>query len=159
MCWFEPTSSPLHNGHASVVEEIPGGQAPRDVDAALKGIDDILAKGVRMGGDRSGELTMQRMIRMVGESTRKSEPPHSLGLQIWPETDNSRLPIVLFLYGDHCATFPPEAHAIISDVLETSGMIFGLSDTMHIWGSVPNGQIWNLVHYYSRNTGGQYYSA
>jgi hypothetical protein len=141
------------NGEAKI--DVPPGTV---MDAALKSVDDILAKSVRMGENRTGELAMQRMIRMVDESTRKSKPPHSLGLKIRPEIDNSRLPIFLFLYGDHSATFPAEAHAIISDVLETSGMIFGLSDTNCIWPPVPNGQIWNLVHYYSRNTGGQYYS-
>jgi hypothetical protein len=157
------------NGEANI--DVPPGT---DVDAALKGVEDVLGTNAILGNNRSGELAMQRMILMVDEMTRKSKPPQSLGLKIRPETGNSRLPIFLFLYGDHGATFTAEADAIISDVLETSGMIFGLSETEHPWGlestheseEYVRGQsqydlrdkTWNLVRYYSQNTGGEYYA-
>jgi hypothetical protein len=75
--------------------------------------------------------------------------------------DNSRLPVFLFLYGDHSGTLAAEANSILSDILESSGMAFGLSTAKRIWdmplADVP-GRTENLVHYYSMNTGGQYYS-
>jgi hypothetical protein len=132
-----------------------------DVDAALKGVEEILGGKAISGENRTGELAMQRMIRAVDESTRSSKPPHSPVLQIRPEMEMTRLPIILFLYGDHSATLTGEANAIISDVLETSGMVFGLSDARFLWGPSEEdsrGKTWNLVHVYAGNTAGQYYS-
>jgi hypothetical protein len=142
----------------SRIDSAPG----NDVDAALNAVDDIIGTDVIRGENRTGELAMQHMIRMVDEATRRSKPPHSFGLQIRPEMDMSRLPIFLILYGDHCATFTVEANAIISDVLETAGMVFGLGETESLRG--PPGRdeggvrTWNLVHRYAHSTGGQYYA-
>jgi hypothetical protein len=66
-----------------------------------------------------------------------------------------------FLYGDHCATYPREAETIIESVLETSGVVFGISDGR--WPFDPErlfaaGQIYYLIPYYSQVTGGQYYT-
>jgi hypothetical protein len=132
------------------------------VDAALRRVEEIIGTKPILGNNRTGELAMQRMIRSVGAATREAKPPHAVGLQIRPEVDNPRLPIFFFLYGDHCATYTAEANAIIADVLETSGMVFGLGETEYLRGPPGRfegaGQTWNLVHYYAGNTGGQYYS-
>jgi hypothetical protein len=127
----------------------------------LEGVEEVL-NGKKIEGEaRMGEMAMQRMIRSVDESTRTSKPPHAVGLQIRAEIDNSRLPVFLFLYGDHSGTLAVEASRILSDILESSGMAFGLSTAKQIWymplADVP-GRTENLVHYYAMNTGGQYYS-
>lgn len=77
-------------------------------------------------------------------------------------TKPERLPILLFFYGDHCATYPQEAKEIIQAVLESSGIVFGMSDgSWEIDPSSPYnsyGQINYLVHVYSGETGGQFYT-
>jgi hypothetical protein len=42
---------------------------------------------------------MQKLIRLLVDKVQHSKP--------------DRLPILLFLYGDHCATYPDEAEKII----------------------------------------------
>jgi hypothetical protein len=152
--WCDNGDSRIDSG--SRVDTAPG----NDVDAALRHVEEIIGTEPIRGDNRTGELAMQRMIRSIDAATREAKPPRRTGLQIRPEADNSRLPIFLFLYGDHCATFTDEANAIISDVLETSGMVFGLSEARSLGGPSGNvmGQTYNLVHYYAGNTGGEYYS-
>jgi hypothetical protein len=106
--------------------------------------------------NRPGELAMQRMIRLVLKKTHEALP--------------ERLPIFLFLYGDQCATYAEEANSISRDLLETSGMVYGINDGTWPFdprimtrlpgnGDVIGGaKIFYLVHYYSRETGGEVYS-
>jgi len=91
---------------------------------------------------------MQKMIRLVLKTTHGMTP--------------DRLPIFLFLYGDHCATYVDEANAILRDLLETSGLVFGINNIgvpFDSYLSSRAGQIFYLVHYYSRETGGEIYSS
>ncbi len=65
----------------------------------------------------------------------------------------------MFLYGDHCATYVDEADAILRDLLETSGIVFGINNNRVLFNSESrSGQVFYLVHYYSRETGGEIYS-
>jgi hypothetical protein len=118
------------------------------VDAALDGVNAVLAAGVFHGDNRSGELAMQQMIRLIVDDTRQTTP--------------ARLPVLLFLYGDHSATYAVEANRIIEALLETSGIVFGLNDQNFYHDpheALDDGKIFWLGHYYSLDTGGQYYSA
>jgi hypothetical protein len=151
--WCDNGDSRIDSG--SRIDAAPG----NDVDAALQRVEEILGTERVSGDNRTGELAMQRMIRSIDVATREARPPHAVGLQIRPEMDSSRLPVFLFLYGDHCATFTQEANAIIQDVMESSGMVFGLSSAKSPWGPSEGermGKTWNLVHYYAQNTGGVY---
>jgi hypothetical protein len=91
--------------------DLPAGH---DSVAALAKVDELVNEGVHQGANRSGELAMQGMIRAVLQATRTIDPP--------------RLPIFLFLYGDHSGTSPVEADAILEDLLENSCLVFGLND-------------------------------
>jgi hypothetical protein len=125
-----------------------------DSDAALAKVEEVLSEKPITGKNRPGELAMQGMIRMVLKNTHETVP--------------QRLPIFLFLYGDHCATYVDEANSIVTDLLETSGMVYGINDGT--WSFDPHrmmpaigvgpgaGQISYLVHYYSGETGGEVYS-
>jgi hypothetical protein len=88
------------NGSADL-DMLPGPEP----DAALTKIEQILSEKPMRGINRTGELTMQRMIRLILKNTRETEP--------------QRLPIFLFLYGDHSATHVDEASSIATDLLET----------------------------------------
>lgn len=71
----------------SMIDLAPG----HDTDAALTKIETILHQEPILGINRTGELAMQRMIRMILDDTHQTRP--------------SRLPVFLFLYGDACATY------------------------------------------------------
>jgi hypothetical protein len=54
-----------------------------------------------------------------------------------------------------------EADKILENLLEDSSVVFGLNDKGYpyqIDHNPPSGKIFNLVHYYSSETGGQFYS-
>jgi hypothetical protein len=139
------------NGHA-VLDQIPS----RDTGAARAKVEEVLDQKPIAGENRSGELAMQHMIRMILENTHQTKP--------------IRLPIFLFLYGDGCATYLGEANSILRNLLETSGMVFGINDGT--WPYTPpknfpqiasevdpqQAKIFYLVHYYSQQTGGEVYS-
>ena len=130
------------NGDADI-DFSPG----RDPEAALATLEQILHRKTAHGENRTGELTMQRLVHAILENTHSAK--------------SDRLPILLFFYGDHSATYPDEAKKIIEDVLETSGMVFGISDGRWPYDSrsqMSNGQIGYLVHYYSEETGGEFYT-
>jgi hypothetical protein len=118
-----------------------------DSDAALAKVEEILHRPTIRGENRTGELAMQKMVRLLLLNVHETQP--------------DRLPILLFFYGDHCATYPKEAEEIINDVLETSGIIFGVSDGRWPYdpsSQMSNGQVSYLVHYYSQETGGEFYT-
>jgi hypothetical protein len=130
------------NGTASL--DLPSGQDP---DAALATVDRLINEPLIEGQNRAGELAMQKMIHMILDNAHQATP--------------QRLPIFLFLYGDHSGTFVDEADRIIEDVLETSGVVFGISDNgdhADPEQMFRNGKVFSLIHYYSHETGGQYYS-
>jgi hypothetical protein len=130
------------DGTASL--DLPAG---RDPDAAVAAVDHVISGHPISGENRTGEVAMQKMIRMILENVHHDTP--------------QRLPIFLFLYGDHCGTFVDEAHRIIEDVLETSGVVFGISDNGYPYDAEDmfrHGKVFYLVHYYSQQTGGQFYS-
>lgn len=122
-----------------------------DTEAAIAALDKVLsqkAMDFRWVQNRPGELAMQKMLELIVDDAQHTKP--------------SRLPVFLFLYGDHCGAYEHEADRILQRVLETSGIVFGISD-----GGVrfnpdmlfANHQINFLVHYYSEQTGGEYYTA
>ena len=129
------------NGEANL--DLPPG---RDAGVALAKVEEIL-NGKRVNGDnRSGELALQRMIRMILENVHNTTP--------------LRLPIYLFLYGDASGTRVHEAESVLQDLLESSGIVFGINDGFpYDPATVFRGdQIHYLVHYYGQATGGQVYA-
>ncbi len=122
-------------------------ESSHDPDAALAIVDKVLEHAVAPDTNRKGELAMQRMIELILAHTKQEEP--------------SRLPVLLFIHGDHNATYVDEATRILEDLLETSGFVFGLNDEYEAQSGEPKisgGQIYHLIHFYSQKTGGEYYS-
>ena len=111
-------------------------------------LDEVLNAKIVHGENRKGELAMQKLIRDIVLNVQATQP--------------DRLPVMVFFYGDHSGTYPSEAQEIIKAVLETSGMIFGMGDGKYAFDSrrmmMRNGQIGYLAHYYSQQTGGEYYT-
>lgn len=114
---------------------------------ALEQMEGVLYQPVVTGGDnRKGELAMQSMIGKVLAATKGQR--------------QDRLPIYAFFYGDHSATYPKEAEKVVSTLLESPGIVFGLDQETLDYNPDPlrNGQIWELVHFYSAATAGDFYS-
>jgi len=130
------------DGNAAI--DLPPG---RDPDAALSTIDRLLNEKDVTGENRSGELAMQKMIEMILDNVHSAS--------------EERLPVLVILYNDHSATYIDEADRIIEDVLETSGIVFGIGNNglpFNPHYMFSNGQVHFLAHYYSQQTGGQFYS-
>jgi hypothetical protein len=134
-----------------------------DPGAAVAAVDGVISGHAVLEENRNSEVAMRKMIRMVLDNVHQATP--------------QRLPVFLFLYGDdcgsreassrrflhgdYCGTHEDEAHRIIEDVLETSGMVFGMNDNGHPYNAEDmfrDGKVFHLVHYYSQETGGQFYS-
>jgi hypothetical protein len=114
---------------------------------ALQRMDQMLNEPAKQVGTRKGELAMQSMIRQVLAATNGAT--------------QARLPVYAFFYGDHSATYPEEADRILEDLLENSGIVYGLDKETLDYNPDPglrNGQVWELVHLYSQATGGDFYS-
>lgn len=131
----------------SKVDFAPG----KDVDGALNAVEQVLLGKVTNVNDRSGQLAMDSMVRALVTSTHNTKA----------EGDQGFMPVLLFLYGDQGGTDSREANTIIQDLVTSNGMVFGLSviEIKHdIQEDIGSGQTFNQAHYYSRTTGGQYYS-
>jgi hypothetical protein len=115
---------------------------------ALEHMDAVLNQPVVRNGEmRKGELAMQSMIRKILAATGRGS--------------QSRLPVYAFFYGDHSATYPREADKIVSSLLESAGIVYGLDQETLDYNpdsGLRDGQIWELVHFYSAATGGEFYS-
>jgi hypothetical protein len=146
------------DGTASV--DLPAG---RDPGAAVAAVDGLINEHAVLEENRKSEVAMRKMFRMVLDNVHQATP--------------QRLPVFLFLYGDdcgsreaasrrflhgdYCGTHEDEAHRIIENVLETSGVVFGMNDNGRPYNAEDmfrDGKIFHLVHYYSQETGGQFYS-
>ena len=120
-----------------------------DGGLALSTVEAVLKSPTAIGESRKGELALQRLFSEVLAATDAMTP--------------QRLPVFVFLYGDHSATYAKEAENIIQSLLESSGIVFGLTEP----GSEANlaenlggaGQVSHLIHHYAAETGGQYLSA
>jgi hypothetical protein len=140
--------------------DLPAG---RDPGAAVAAVDGLINEHAVLEENRKSEVAMRKMFRMVLDNVHQATP--------------QRLPVFLFLYGDdcgsreaasrrflhgdYCGTHEDEAHRIIENVLETSGVVFGMNDNGRPYNAEDmfrDGKIFHLVHYYSQETGGQFYS-
>ena len=68
------------------------------------------------------------------------------------------LPVVVFLHGDHTGQPHRELNELVDDLLETSGIVFGMRDSRS-----PRvfliGEQSKIMHYMAKHTGGEYFSA
>jgi hypothetical protein len=94
---------------------------------------------------RHGELACQRMIHMILQNADDSNP--------------QPLPVIVFLHSDWTGMPKDELNNLVNDVLETSGVVFGIKDQrVPDMGplQVEQGEVF---HYLASETGGQYLAA
>lgn len=119
------------------------------IDAALQGIDTLLAAKPNLNNNPQGEIGLQQMVQVIVKSTQAATP--------------ARWPVLLFLYGDRSATSDNRlANSALASFNVTSGMIFGMGigtrDQDPLESMRNGGETSNLIHTYCRRTGGQYYT-
>jgi len=99
---------------------------------------------------RLGELTLQRLLRLIIDDARERNP--------------QPLPVIFCLHSDYTGMPQPEFARITDDLLETSGIVFGIKDAdVPDFMAVPpgaskSGQVLSALHYLAVVTGGQYFS-
>jgi hypothetical protein len=120
-----------------------------DRDSPLR----VLAETIKpisfeVGGksDLVGEDTYRKMLRLIIQDAHRRNP--------------QPLPAIIFLDGDHTGQPRDELDQVVNDLLETSGIVFGIKDQMapRMYG-VGNGEVAEISHYVAERTGGQYLTA
>jgi hypothetical protein len=100
------------------------------------------------GGDSDavGEVTYRKMLRLIIQDAHRRNP--------------QPLPVIVFLDGDHTGQPRSELDPVVDDILETSGIVFGIKDE-----KAPRccglmlGEQGQISHYVAERTGGEYFSA
>jgi hypothetical protein len=103
---------------------------------------------VYVGGNSNlvGEDTYRKMLRLIIQDAHRRNP--------------QPLPVIVFLDGDHTGRPRFELDQVVDDILETSGIVFGIQDakTPKFHG-LSNGEQGQISHYVAGQTGGEYFSA
>jgi len=100
------------------------------------------------GGDSDavGEATYRKMLRLIIQDAHRRNP--------------QPLPVIVFLDGDHTGQPRSELDPVVDDLLETSGIVFGIKDEKapKCCGLMLFEQA-QISHYVADHTGGEYFSA
>ncbi len=95
---------------------------------------------------RVGELTLQRLVRLIIDDAHHANP--------------QPLPVLFFLHTDDTGMPTSEIDSLVDDFLETSGIVFGIKDAAAM--NPPLGRFFGeqraILHYMARETGGEYFS-
>jgi hypothetical protein len=120
-----------------------------DRDSSIR----VLAETIKpisfhVGGDSDavGEVTYRKMLRLIVQDAHRRNP--------------QPLPVIVFLDGDNTGQPRSELDPVVNDILETSGIVFGIKDE-----KAPSccglmiGEQSQISHYVAGHTGGEYFSA
>jgi hypothetical protein len=94
---------------------------------------------------RHGELACQQMIRAILQNARDENP--------------QPLPIIMFLHSDWTGMPRDELDGLVTDVLETSGIVFGIEDQSVPEMGPSTYEQGAIFYYLASETGEQYLSA
>lgn len=118
-----------------------------DRDAPIAKIEEIQHRDPVEPGTRVGELSVQRMLRLIIANAHDTKP--------------EPLPVIVFLYGDRSGLPRKEAEAIVDDLLETSAFVYGINDggfSLKYFPPSGSSEQFYVGHYLSASTAGQYFS-
>jgi hypothetical protein len=124
-------------------------QPTEDRDSPLR----VLAETIKpipfhIGGNSNdvGEATFRKMIRLIIQDAYRRNP--------------QPLPAIVFLYGGRGAQPIDALNQMVDDILETSGIVFGIRDELSSSVSPARiGEQGHFIHYIVDATGGQYFTA
>jgi hypothetical protein len=68
------------------------------------------------------------------------------------------LPVLVFLDGDHTGQPKAELNELVDDLLETSGIVFGIKDERSPSPGLMLFEQGEIMHYMARQTGGQFFA-
>jgi len=118
-----------------------------DRNAPIAKIEEVQHREPTEVGARAGELSVQRVLRLIIADARNTKP--------------EPLPVIVFLYGDHSGLLHNEADAIVDDLLQSSAFVYGINDGGFPLNSYPYSdaeQQYFIAHYFSAATAGQFFS-
>src|SRR5438552_8295332 len=104
----------------------------------------IAFQGGTDASDQVGEETFRKMIRLIIHDAYRRNP--------------KPLPVIVFLHGDHTGQPHRELDRLVDDILETSGIVFGIRDYRSPELHFIIGEQAKIMHYMAKHTGGQYFS-
>jgi hypothetical protein len=120
----------------------------QDPDAAIAALIQALQPSgfteTQFSDSRQGELACQRMVHMILDDARNTTPPP--------------LPVLVFLHSDWTGMPLDELNPLVNEILETSGVIFGIKDSRVREMRKLQVEQGAVFHFLSRETGGQYLS-
>lgn len=141
------------NGESEI--DLPPGHDP---DAAIAALEKALRKRdlnvpictaqLDKSPCRKGERALQKMLQLILQDAHNTKP--------------QPVPVIVFLHSDHTGMPLKEVNELVDDVLETSGIVFGVKNSSqpewptHWYNTNEQGSI---LHYLSDETGGQYFRA
>ena len=123
-------------------------QPSEDHDKAIQELGETLKpipfEGGTSASDETGEQAFRKVIRLIIRDAYHKNP--------------KPLPVIVFLHGDHTGQPHRQLNQLVDDFLETSGIVFGISDARS-----PNlrfllGEQAKIMHYMAKHTGGEYFS-
>ena len=120
-----------------------------DRDSPIRALAETIEPiSFHVGGssDAVGEITYRKMLRLIIQDAHRRNP--------------QPLPVVVFLDGDHTGQPRSELDQVVDDILETSGIVFGIKDERapKVLG-LSIGEQSQISHYMAKQTGGQYFTA
>lgn len=122
-------------------------QPTNNTDAAIAALARALKPipFVAPSDTRTGQIAEQAMVRLILLDSHQRDP--------------QPLPVIVFLHADYTAMSLYELDLVIDDILETSGIAFGIKDAK-VRGIRPyiHNQQDSIFHYMAEQTGGQYFS-
>jgi hypothetical protein len=94
---------------------------------------------------RKGEHALQQTLELILQNAHKTKP--------------EPVPVIVFLHSDHDGMPVKEADQLVDDVLETSGIVFGIrSDALPEWPTFwQNGERASVLLFLSEETGGMFF--
>jgi hypothetical protein len=99
-----------------------------------------------VGGDSDavGEQTFRKMVRLIIQDAYRRNP--------------QPLPVLVFLDGDHTGQPKAELNELVDDLLETSGIVFGIKDDRSPSPGLLLFEQGEIMHFMARQTGGQFFA-
>jgi hypothetical protein len=138
------------NGEAEI--DLPPNHDPdnalRSVEVALRKRDfkrPVCTGVLDTSPCRKGEHALQQTLELILENAHHTKP--------------EPVPVIVFLHSDHDGMPVKEADLLVGDVLEASGIVFGIrSDALPEWPSYwQNGERASVLLYLSEETGGMFF--